>query len=88
MKVGDIIVNPWVDKEFDGRLNRMYATIYLGNNESLDYTGEKHKWCDKVYQENPERHTPWKIIGHIGIKSIVEMAIRNAVYEPQAEGAE
>lgn len=75
MRVGDIIVNPWVDSDFKGELNPMYATIYLGNNESLDYKGRKHKWADKVYKNNPDKQTPWKVIGYIDLKRSIEFAI-------------
>ena len=79
MRVGDIIVNPWVAREFDGRSNPNYATIYIGNNESIDYKGRKCRWADKVYKENPEKHCPWEVIGHIDISRIIENAIKEAV---------
>lgn len=63
MRVGDIIVNPYVPKEFDGELNAMYATIYLGNNTSLDFKGRRHKWGDRVYEPR-EREREWRVIGH------------------------
>ena len=50
MRRGDIIVNPWVSREHNGLLNPLYATIYLGDNYSLDYKGRKHLWADKVYK--------------------------------------
>ena len=84
MKRGDIIVNPWVSVDYCGELNPMYATIYLGNNYSLDYKGRKHTWADKVYKENAEMKCPWKVIGHIDFDRILETAIREAV---QTEGA-
>lgn len=62
MKVGDIIINPWVSKEYDGKLNPMYATIYIGDNRSIDYKGRVHRWADKVCKELNERE--WKIVGH------------------------
>ena len=79
MRRGDIIVNPWVSRYFNGKLNPNYATIYLGNNESLDYTGKTCRWADKVYKDNPDRYTPWKVIGHIDLDTIIETAIREAV---------
>ena len=79
MKRGDIIVNPWVSVDYCGELNPVYATIYLGNNFSLDYKGRKHTWADKVYRENAKKQCPWKVIGHIDIDHIIEMAIREAV---------
>ena len=83
---GDIIVNPWVSVDYCGELNPMYATIYLGNNFSLDYKGRKHTWADKVYKENAEYRCPWKVIGHIDLDRIIETAIRKAVEdEPQTE---
>lgn len=81
MRVGDIIVNPWVAKEFDGRLNPNYATIYIGNNESIDYRGRKCRWAEKVYEEDPDTLRPWEVIGHIDISEIIENAIREAVGE-------
>lgn len=86
MRRGDIIVNPWVSVDYCGELNPMYATIYLGNNFSLDYKGRKHTWADKVYKENAEYKCPWKVIGHIDLDGIIETAIRKAVEdEPQAD---
>ena len=81
MRRGDIIVNPWVSVDYCGELNPMYATIYLGNNYSLDYKGRKHTWADKVYKENAEMRCPWKVIGHIDLDDIIETAIRKAVTE-------
>lgn len=81
MKVGDIIVNPWVSEYFNGKLNPNYATIYIGNNRSIDYKGQKYSWGDKVYKHNPEEKTPWKVIGHIDIKGIIVEAIDDAVRE-------
>lgn len=87
MRKGDIIVNPWVSRCFNGKLNPNYATIYLGNNESLAYTGKVCGWADKVYKDNPDRHTPWKVIGHIDLDTIIETAIREAVKtEPHIVG--
>ena len=79
MKRGDIIVNPWVSRDYDGRLNPMYATIYLGNNYSLDYKGRKHTWVDKVYKENEKQKTPWRVIGHVDIDMWLFQQIFDAV---------
>ena len=79
MKRGDIIVNPWVSRDYDGRLNPMYATIYLGNNYSLDYKGRKHTWADKVYKENEKQKTPWRVIGHVDIDMWLFQQIFDAV---------
>lgn len=79
MKRGDIIVNPWVPKDFDGKLNPLYATIYLGDNYSLDYKGRKHTWADKVYKENEKNRTPWKVIGHVDIDGFLRGAIADAL---------
>ena len=78
MKVGDIIVNPWVSREFDGDYNAMYATIYIGNNQSIDCKGRKHTWVDKVYRDDNERE--WKVIGHCDIKGYIRKSILDAVY--------
>lgn len=80
MRKGDIVVNPWVSTYFDGELNPNYATIYLGDNKSLDYKGRVHKWADKIYKDNPQKNTPWKVIGHIDLYGIAELAIRDAVF--------
>ena len=80
MRKGDIVVNPWVSTYFNGELNPNYATIYLGDNKSLDYNGRVCEWADKIYKDNPERNTPWKVIGHIDLYGIAELAIRDAVF--------
>ena len=80
MRKGDIVVNPWVSTYFNGELNPNYATIYLGDNKSLDYNGRVCEWADKIYKDNPERETPWKVIGHIDLYGIAELAIRDAVF--------
>ena len=80
MRKGDIIVNPWVSTYFNGELNPNYATIYLGDNKSLDYNGRVCEWADKIYKDNPKRNTPWKVIGHIDLYGIAELAIRDAVF--------
>ena len=80
MRKGDIVVNPWVSAYFNGELNPNYATIYLGDNKSLDYKGRVCKWADKIYKDNPKRETPWKVIGHIDLYGIAELAIRDAVF--------
>ena len=73
MKVGDIIINPYVSKDFDGKLNAMYATIYLGDNKSLDYKGRVHTWADKVYRHDNKNE--WRVIGHVNLKRIIEDAV-------------
>lgn len=70
MRVGDIIINPYVSKDFDGELNPMYATIYLGDNKSLDYRGRVHTWADKVYRRGNKNE--WRVIGHVNLKRIIE----------------
>ena len=85
MRKGDIIVNPWVSRYFNGELNPNYATIYLGDNKSLDYTGKVCGWADKVYKDNTDRMTPWKVIGHIDLYGIAELAIRDAVFDEENE---
>ena len=59
---GDVIINPWVHKEYCGDLNPCYATIYIGNGECLDYRGEKHKWGG-LNDKNQERE--YVTVGHI-----------------------
>ena len=73
MKIGDIIINPYVSEDFGGRLNPMYATIYLGDNKSLDYKGRVHTWADKVYRHDNENE--WRVIGHVNLKRIIEDAV-------------
>lgn len=79
MRIGDIVVNPWVSTYFNGELNPNYATIYLGDNKSLDYKGRVCEWADKIYKDNPQKNTPWKVIGHIDLYEVAELAIRDAV---------
>lgn len=79
MKVGDIVVNPWVSKYCSGLLsgdkpNPNYATIYLGNKKVLDYNGKIKEFCfdTKVNMHDPnEKEREWKVIGHVDIKSII-----------------
>ena len=80
MRKGDIVINPWVSAYFNGELDPNYATIYLGDNKSLDYNGRVCEWADKIYKDNPKRNTPWKVIGHIDLYGIAELAIRDAVF--------
>lgn len=80
MRKGDIVVNPWVSTYFNGELNPNYATIYLGDNRTLDYEGRVCEWADKIYKDDPRRETPWKVIGHIDLYGIAELAIRDAVF--------
>lgn len=63
-KKGDVIINPWVSKEYCGDLNPCYATIYIGNGTCIDYRGVKHKWCG-LNDKNPERE--YKTVGHIDL---------------------
>ena len=82
MRIGDIVVNPWVSTYFNGELNPNYATIYLGDNKGLDYNGRVCKWADKIYKDNPQKNTPWKVIGHIlsmGIGYSTKMRCRSIV---------
>ena len=83
MKVGDIVVNPWVPKYIQGYLNRLYATIYIGNNKTIDYEGTTHKWASKIYVESPEDRTPWRVIGNVDIIEIISNEIFNAVEDEQ-----
>lgn len=79
MRIGDIIINPYVNKDFDGRLNAMYATIYLGDNKSLDYKGRVHTWADKVCRHDNENE--WRVIGHIDLKRIIKDIIKEQEHE-------
>lgn len=78
MKKGDIIINPYVSKEFDGRLNPVYAVIYVkrdtrnGTIDCIDYEGKKHKfYASKAEEED------WKVVGHINFN--LYDAICNAI---------
>lgn len=79
MKKGDIIVNPWVAKYYDGKLNPMYATIYLGDNHSLDYNGEKRRWTSKVYQHDEKNKTPWRVVVHVDLTDMLLDVIEEAI---------
>jgi len=61
---GDIIINPWVSKDYCGDLNPCYATMYIGDGTCIDYRGRKHNWIG-LNDENPERE--YKTVGHIDI---------------------
>lgn len=82
MKIGDIIINPWVNKEYNGVPNPNYATIYIGNNKSLDFTGRVIGWADKVYRSDNERE--WKVVGHINLFKIIQEVA--CCYEPSEDG--
>lgn len=61
---GDVIINPWVSRDYNGDLNPCYATIYIGDGKCVDYRGRRHAWIglnDKI----PERE--YKTVGHIDI---------------------
>lgn len=64
IKIGDIVVNPFVSKMFDGRLNPNYATIYIGNNRTIDYKGRLCLWASDIRTSKPE----WRVIGHHDFK--------------------
>ena len=61
---GDIIINPWVSKDYCGDLNPCYATMYIGNGKCVDYLGRTHAWGG-LNDKNPERE--YKTVGHIDI---------------------
>lgn len=61
---GDIIINPWVSKEYCGDLNPCYATMYIGNGKCVDYRGVTHRWYG-LNDKNHERE--YKTVGHIDI---------------------
>lgn len=88
MRIGDVVINPWISKTFEeGTLNPNYATIYIGNNKSIDYEGRVHKWGYKIYQTRktdvfgkalpPEKQTPWRVIGHVDLKDVIMVHIQN-----------
>lgn len=82
MRVGDVIINPYVSKDFDGKLNPMYATIYLGDNKSLDYKGRVHTWADRVYRHDNKNE--WRVIGRVNLKRFIEGAVlKDAVLKEQ-----
>lgn len=59
---GDVIINPWVSKEYCGDLNPCYATVYVGDGKCIDYLGRKHAWYG-LNDKNPEWE--YKTVGHI-----------------------
>jgi len=69
MKIGDIVVNPFVSKDFDGRPNPMYATIYIGNDTLIDYLGRMHKWS--ALSQRWKDRDKWRVIGHYPIKEAI-----------------
>ena len=86
MRVGDIIVNPWVSRYYNGFLNPNYATIYLGDNKSLDYKGRVCSWAEKVYREDLER--PWRVIGYIDLKDEICDAVADEIAREAKEATE
>ena len=75
LKVGDVVVNPWVSKEFNGKLNANFATIYLGNGKFVDINGRIVNWSldTKVnYYDDNELEREWRVIGHIDIKGTIQ----------------
>ena len=85
MRRGDIVVNPWVSKEYNGKLNPLYATIYLDGNCSLDYMGRQHYWGHPIYKINEKELTPWEIIGHIDLCEIIKREIGYEADAPQTD---
>lgn len=59
---GDVIINPWVSKEYQGDLNPCYATVYIGNGKCVDYRGRTHAWIG-LNDEHQERE--YRTVGHI-----------------------
>lgn len=62
-KKGDVVINPWVSKEYCGDLNPCYATVYIGNGECIDYLGQKHSWVGL----NDGTGREYKTVGHIDL---------------------
>lgn len=77
---GDIIINPWVSRMYNGKLNPNYATIYIGNGTCIDYNWRKVKWCG-FNDANPERE--YKTVGHIDID--LKAMIENVLNEVESE---
>ena len=84
MRRGDIVINPWVSKEYNGKLNPMYATIYDRNNTTIDYLGRRHTWCDNLSKpETWERE--WRVIGNFDFQKAIKAHIEEAVSEVEEE---
>ena len=83
-KVGDIIVNPWVSKIYQGKLNPIYATVYIGNGSTIDYLGRQHKWSTP--KGRWEGKDQWKVIGYFPLYGALKSAIGDAVENGWAEG--
>jgi hypothetical protein len=66
-KKGDIVVNPWVPKYYNGELNPLYATIYIGD-KFIDFDGRVFKW--DVSSTGQKRE--WAVIGNVDIKNMIE----------------
>lgn len=76
-KVGDIIVNPWVSVVFNGDINPMYATVYIGHDTSVDYLGRTHKWSHpKCRWQDKDK---WRVIGHYDIYGEMKEAVVHAI---------
>ena len=67
MKLGDIVINPYVPKLYNGKPNPCYAFIYIKRKNGslivgLDFKGRIGEWYVKKEEE-----AEWKIIDHIDI---------------------
>ncbi|MBQ3418525.1 MAG: hypothetical protein IJH31_00130 [Erysipelotrichaceae bacterium] len=62
MKVGTVVICPHVSKEIEGKLNPLYATIYLSPHKSIDRNFKTHNWYADV--------RTWKVAGFIDIKAL------------------
>jgi len=70
MKKGDVVINPYVPRLFNGKLNPLYATIYVGNNQTIDYKGRKTGWSDRIANPRPGERE-WRVIGHVDLFQII-----------------
>lgn len=68
MKVGDIILNPYVRDSFDGKPNPMKRTmvVHIGREISLGlrYDGEIARW-------NTRKAETWEVADHVDIQTAI-----------------
>lgn len=68
MKVGDIIKNPYVNKEFNGKPNPMYLSM-------ITHIGSEYTTCLRCDGKKSRYYTrdakQWEIVNHIDIGGLI-----------------
>lgn len=68
MRVGDVIINPYVNKEFRGKPNPMYKSM-------VSHVGSEYTTClriDGCKSKYPTKDAMmWDIVGHVDIEKMI-----------------